>query len=399
MDNSPDIKVLSVSELTKRIKGMLESSFVNLLVRGEISNFKAHSSGHWYFTLKDADAAISAVIWRSRAYQQQFMPREGQEVVAEGRLTLYEKGGRYQVDVNKLFLAAGKGDLYAEYEALKEKLKNEGLFDKTQKKPLPRIPEKIAVVTASTGAALRDILNVIQRRYPVAGIFLYPVPVQGKEAAPKIAGAINYLNKIPEFDVIILARGGGSIEDLWPFNEEAVARAIHASTIPVITGIGHETDFTIADFVADYRAPTPSAAAEVAVPHIDAIRDYLIKTQSRMRRNIEKTINDMANQVELYNERILRHSPVNRLRQHAQSLDFFSEKLNSETRRILNSRKERLARFENLLQSLSPNAILERGYALIRKKDKLVSSVNELEARDEVELILKDGNKKALIKG
>ena len=399
-DNSTMISaIFSVTELTRHLKNLIDDSFDTILVKGEVSNFKAHGSGHWYFTLKDVNSQISVVLWRSGTLRQSFMPKDGQEIVIEGRLTLYEKGGRYQLDANQLFLSSQKGDLFAKFEKLKEKLKTEGLFDEDRKKKLPQLPERIALLTSASGAAIRDISNVILRRYPILELFLFPVPVQGESAAKKIAEAIDYLNDFRSLDLILISRGGGSIEDLWPFNEEEVARAISRSTIPIVTGIGHETDFTIADFVADYRAPTPSAAAEIVTPHLDSLREFINSAGERQRQSLSDLIRRKKEKISFLRERLDHLGPANLLLQKTQYVDYLNEKILAQIKKIVQIKRERLWGRENLLQSLSPNAILKRGYTLIRSQSDIISSIYKLSVGDEVTVQFHDGLADATIKG
>ncbi|HUT84984.1 MAG TPA: exodeoxyribonuclease VII large subunit, partial [Thermodesulfobacteriota bacterium] len=282
-----DIHILSISELTQLIKFQLEQSFDYLWVEGEISNFRIPSSGHFYFTLKDEKSQIRAVMFRSQNRTLEFSPEDGLSVICRGRLNVYETRGEYQLILDYLE-PKGLGALQLAFEQLKQRLAQEGLFDPDHKKPLPQLPRKIGIVTSPTGAAIRDILNIIERRFANVGILIYPVKVQGEGAAQEIATALQELNQMPEIDVVILARGGGSIEDLWPFNEEVVARAIYHSEIPVISAVGHEVDFTIADFVADLRAPTPSAAAELVVRNKDDLIYNLNTVYVRLKNSIRK---------------------------------------------------------------------------------------------------------------
>src|ERR1041384_4171807 len=274
--------ILSVSELTRRIKGTLERGFTSVAVEGELSNFKHHSSGHFYFTIKDENAQIQGVMWRSRALTLAFTPQDGMKIIARGRVTVYEIRGVYQIDVADL-RPLGTGELQLAFERLKQKLAALGYFETRRKKPIPRFPSRIGLVTSPTGAAIRDIVNIVSRRWPLSELILFPVSVQGAGAAAEIAGAVREFNSLKKVDVMIVGREGGSLEDLWAFNEEVVADAIFHSAIPVISAVGHEIDFTISDFVADLRAPTPSAAAELVVPNraemVEVVRNYCYTIQ------------------------------------------------------------------------------------------------------------------------
>jgi len=273
-----NIKTISVSELTKQIKLTLEENFSEVSVIGEMSNFKAHVSGHWYFNLKDANAVISCAMWKGLNNYVFFTPQDGMKIIVSGRITVYPPRGSYQIDVRSM-KPAGVGELQAAFEMLKRKLADEGLFDEIHKKPMPSFPQKIGIVTAKDGAAFQDMISVAERRFPLVELVISPARVQGSGAAESIVESIKLLNKQKDIDLIIIARGGGSIEDLWAFNEEIVAREIFASKIPIITGIGHEVDFTISDFVADLRAPTPSAAMEIARKNL---KSFAVKIGERL---------------------------------------------------------------------------------------------------------------------
>ena len=396
--NLHEYSVISITELTYAIKRQIESSFDQLVIQGEVSNFKAHHSGHWYFTLKDENAQIPIVMWKSKNLRLNFLPKEGSELIAAGFLKVFEKGGRYQFDADFLQVASQKGDLFKKFEQLKAKLKDEGLFDPDQKKEINPYPKKILLITSPTGAVLQDMLTIFARRFPAIKLFLLPVPVQGEAAAEEIADAILKANNIGGFDTLILARGGGSIEDLWPFNEEVVARAIFASEIPVLTGIGHETDFTIADFTADYRASTPSVAAETASPSRTELSERLNFHKSQLTAQLIQRIQQVRENLKNFDERLSRFSPLNQLVQKRQTLDVFYDRLVQQIKMIIAIRIDRLKANENLLQSLSPNAILSRGYAIVRKKDKVVSSVLELSQNENIKILFKDGQIGAKVK-
>ena len=360
---SEETHIFSVSELTHTIKYLLEENIPTIWLEGEVSNFKAHSSGHFYFTLKDNSAQISAVIWRSRAAMLDFEIEDGMHVQALGNVRVFERSGRYNFDILRI-QPAGLGKLQMEFERLKKQLEAEGLFSAEHKKPIPKYPLRVGVITSDTGAAIRDIINVISRRAPNVQIILRPVQVQGEGAAKDIAAAIAEFNDFGEVDVLIVGRGGGSLEDLWAFNEEVVARAIFNSRIPIISAVGHEIDFTIADFVADLRAPTPSAAAELAVPDFMELRRKVLRYAQQMRRAV-------LMKIEHYRQRItaLRRSyglrrPEDLLHQYALRIDELSTQLSRNMLRNLTDRKQYLQQLILRLQNLSPKKVLERGYSI-----------------------------------
>lgn len=371
-----DEKILSVTELTKQIKGVLELGFSNIWIQGEISNFKLHTSGHIYFTLKDAGSQISAVMWRSRAAQLIFRPNDGMKVMVRGNITVYEPRGNYQIDCFQL-QPIGKGELQQAFEQLKEKLFAEGLFEEENKKLLPEFPKKIGIVTSPTGAAIRDILSVLSRKFPSIEVILVPVKVQGIGAAEEIAEAIADLNKQKLVDVMIIGRGGGSLEDLWAFNEEIVARAVFASTIPVISAVGHEIDFSISDFVADLRAPTPSAAAELAVKDksevVELIRNFCYTMNTSMINSIESYKNTVSNLTQSYSF----NKPHDMLRQRSQQIDELQNRL---TRNMLHSfsmTKQQVNFLASRIKTTNPKSILKRGFAIVHQNENIVSSAKK----------------------
>lgn len=384
-------EALSVSDLTRRIKGLLEGQLPPLWVEGEISNFKTYTSGHCYFTLKDAAAQLSCVLWRSAAAKLRFEPRDGMQVLAQGRVSVYEPRGQYQFVVERLE-ASGVGALAAAFEALKAKLEAEGLFDPARKRPLPLYPRRIALVTSPSGAAIRDMFKVIARRWPKLELIIAPVPVQGEGAAAKIAAAIRAVNAARCADVMIVGRGGGSLEDLWAFNEEVVARAIAASEIPVVSAVGHEVDFTIADFVADVRAATPSQAGELVVPEYAAVLEHLNRLQAALPEAL-------VARVELARERLralagswaLRH-PEERLQQHRQRLDELQERLSLGGRRMRRDAGERIGALAARLDALSPLRVLERGYSVTQRADgRMVRSLADAPPGTGLVTRLRDG--------
>jgi exodeoxyribonuclease VII large subunit len=380
-----DRYIYSITELTHEIKLLLETTIPVIWAEGEISNFKHHSSGHMYFSLKDSGAQIPCVMWRSRGEKLSFMPKDGLKVVAHGRVTVYEKRGAYQLDVAKL-QQSGVGDLQLALEALKQKLKEEGLFEPEFKKPLPRYPERIGIVTSPTGAAIEDLINVINRRYPGVELILHPVKVQGDGAADEIAGAIDAFNAYGEVDVLIVGRGGGSLEDLWAFNEEAVARAISRSDIPVVSAVGHEIDFSISDFVADMRAPTPSAAAELVVPEQDELLE-------RIRSQMVKVYRIVKGGIELDQERLKRilssygfRRPLDQTRQYQQHLDDLSRTLERAQRHHIEILRNKTESLTNRLNSLAPESILKRGFSICYRDEdaSIVRRSGDLSEQDKI---------------
>ncbi|MBI2471905.1 MAG: exodeoxyribonuclease VII large subunit [Planctomycetes bacterium] len=372
-------KILTISELTRRIRGSLEQDFFNIWVVGEVSNLKKPTSGHVYLTLKDADAQLQAVMFKFAANTLKFELKDGMAVLAFGSVTVYEARGQYQLVIEKIE-PKGIGALQLAFLQLKERLEKEGLFDIAHKKPLPLVPQKIAVVTSLTGAAIRDILNVINRRFAKVEILIYPVKVQGEGASQEIAQAINDLNTIPGIDVMIVGRGGGSLEDLWAFNEEVVARSIYASKIPVISAVGHEIDVTISDLVADKRALTPTEAGELVVPHYGQLKDSLEKIKSRL-------IQALCNKIVVIRSRLVgvKNSfpfkrPFDRILRLQQRLDEIVQRLVSASRHSLELERERLIGLANRLDSVSPLKVLNRGYSITTsvEGDKPIKSVEEL---------------------
>src|SRR3990172_9779705 len=336
MNSQPqrDGKILTVSELTRMIKGSLEESFPHVWLQGEISNFKRHTSGHLYFTLKDEGAQISGVMWRSRAENLLFSPEDGMEVQARGAITVYPPRGNYQIDVVRM-LPVGIGELQLAFEQLKRKLEAEGLFDPAKKKPIPEFPHAIGVITSPTGAALQDIRSVLERRQPSVEVVVLPVRVQGPGAAEEIAVAIREMNQYGDIDVLIIGRGGGSLEDLWAFNEEVVARAIYQSSIPVISAVGHEIDFSISDFVADLRAPTPSAAAEIAVRDRSEILDILGNYCYSMKQNMTERVKTFRDRIGSLLASYSFNRPKDLLLQYSQRIDEIERSLTSHAARTL----------------------------------------------------------------
>jgi len=365
-------KIYSVSEINREIKILLESTFDYLTVMGEISNFKTYQSGHWYFTLKDENSQISCVMWRGLNSYVFFTPQDGMKVIVTGRINVYEPRGNYQIEVSSM-KPLGVGELQIAFEALKRKLAAEGLFDERFKKPIPRIPSKIGIVTSKDGAALRDVLAVIKRRFPVVEVILAHTSVQGEGSADEISNALDLMNEYGEVDVIILCRGGGSLEDLWAFNEEVTARAIFRSKIPIVTGIGHEVDFTIADFVADLRAATPTAAAELVTPTLEQLIELLHEYDDSLFKLILEFINNRRDR--LINE--LRSYafvlPESLLNNNQQKFDFALYRFNQSIDKFLNDKKQMLSKYSNTINLSDPKLTLSKGFAIVRQNQKVIS--------------------------
>jgi len=384
-DNLERDNIYSVSEINLEIKELLETSIPAVWVQGEISNFTHHTSGHMYFSLKDLNSQISCVMWKNRNLTLYFTPTDGMKVNVYGAIRVYEKRGTYQIDVYKM-VPSGIGELQIAFEQLKAQLNAEGLFDIQYKKSLPQFPETVGIVTSSTGAAIRDIKNVINRRFPAVKLILRPTKVQGEGAAQDIAQAIDEFNEYNRTDVLIIGRGGGSLEDLWAFNEEIVARAIFRSKIPIISAVGHEIDFTISDFVADLRAPTPSAAAELVVPDIDEIKNILHSLYYTCKKS---TINGMtANREQLIK---IKKSygfrrPLDYVYQYRQRLDELLHLCSMAAMHKITIEKQLLNQTQHRLMDLNPESILKRGYSICRRfTDKvLIKNAAELEINDDV---------------
>ena len=356
-------RVYTVSEITREIKLTLEEEFSILWIEGEISNFKKHSSGHLYFSLKDSEAQISCVMWRGRNQHLLFQPQDGMKVHVLGNLTVYERQGRYQLDAIQL-RPAGVGELQLAFEALKRSLDEEGLFDSEHKKSLPPFPERIGVITSPTGAAIRDIKSVIGRRFPSVELIIRPVRVQGEGAAEQIAEAVDAFNDYGNVDVLIVGRGGGSLEDLWAFNEEIVARAVFCSRIPVVSAVGHEIDFSICDFVADMRAPTPSAAAEMVVRDREELLQTIFYWKERMVRTLDDRITRYRERIEAMERSYGFRWPQDRIREYSLRVDEMTRILETIVSQRLENLRSRLERSRGKLQALNPEAVLGRGYSI-----------------------------------
>ncbi len=391
---------ITVTDLNKYIKNKIDGDEMlnNVLVKGEISNFKNHYTGHMYFTLKDENSLIKCVMFKSYTTHLSFMPKDGMKVMVLGSVAVFERDGVYQIYA-KAMKEDGLGSLYTAYEELKKKLEQEGLFAESHKKKIPFMPKTIGVLTSNTGAVIRDIINVSTRRNPGAHIRLYPVPVQGPGAAEKIAEGIKFMNENKLADVLIIGRGGGSLEDLWPFNEEIVARAIYDSKLPIISAVGHETDFTIADFVADLRAPTPSAAAELAVANIDDVRETLKLYNNRYKVALKKKIELMRLSYEKCMARSAYKNPTQKINEQYMVIDMKVKALQNSMMLKLKEAKTSFVKETAKLDSLSPLKTLTRGYSIVTKQEsgKVIKSVDDLNSGEKVNLRLSDGQKTATI--
>lgn len=413
-------KYITVTQLTRYIKYKIDND-VNLqevFLKGEISNFKAHTRGHYYFTIKDENSRINAIMFASQTKKIKFIPADGMKVLITGKISVYEANGGYQIYVSDM-LEDGVGNLYVAYEQLKQKLEKEGLFDPSKKKRIPKIPKRVGVITAPTGAAIRDILSTIKRRFPITEVILLPALVQGAEAAPSIIKQIKNAENY-NLDTLIIGRGGGSIEDMWCFNDEEVAYAIYKCPIPIISAVGHEIDFTISDFVADLRAPTPTGAAELAVPNKIDVINYIEQLGIRSKKVMRNKI-DLLNQklLEIKNKYILKN-PLSIYEVKEQQFDTLIEKLKynivslynikekmylnitssyifKEPNKLIDSKKNKYVTIISKLETLSPLSTIKRGYSVIRKSEKVITSIKDLKKLDKISLELSDGTIKAEI--
>jgi len=376
-------------------RNVLEQSFPLFWVSGEVSNFTRAASGHWYFSLKDAGAQVRCVMFKGRNSYVDFMPREGDKIEARCTVTLYEARGDFQLTV-EFVQRAGLGALFEAFERLKNKLALEGMFNEANKLPIPKHPKQIGIVTSADAAALRDVLTTLRRRMPNIPVIIYPTPVQGKGAAQLIANAINTANERAECDVLIICRGGGSIEDLWQFNEEIVARAIAGCSIPTVSGVGHETDFTICDFVADIRAATPTAAAELVTPSRDALLNSLSQIKQHLARNLQFLLNQRTQALDFLARRLI--SPAQQIEQQKLQLAQITRRLQNAALQQLRTRQQNLLRLSQNLQHLNPEAVLTRGYAFVQDTNgTIVSSGDQLHKGDEVRLTFGTGSADAVI--
>ena len=416
-------KYISVSQLTRYIKYKIDND-VNLnevFLKGEISNFKAHSRGHFYFTLKDEGSRINAIMFASQTKKIKFVPQDGMKVLVTGKISVFEANGGYQIYVNEM-LEDGVGNLYIAYEQLKKKLENEGLFNKDHKKEIPHIPKRVGVVTAPTGAAIKDIISTIKRRWPLTEIYLFPSLVQGEDAKEDI---VKQIKKAENFylplDTLIVGRGGGSIEDLWPFNEEIVARAIYECKVPTISAVGHEIDFTIADFVADLRAPTPTGAAEMAVPQLSDMKNYLNQVNIRLNNTINNKINNNKRKLNDIMARNIFKNPMIIYEKKELYFDSILERLKFSLKNLTSAKEKELIKVKNSyilknphqllekkgnkylqlvskLETLSPLLTLQRGYTMTKKEGKVITKSTDIKKKDIIEIVFSDGSVNAEIK-
>ena len=391
-------KYLTISQINEYVKMRIDSdaNLKKVFLKGEVSNFKNHTRGHLYFTLKDDDSRISAVMFASQAAYLKFDPEDGMNVLVEGRISCYPSQGTYQIYVDKMEMD-GLGNLYLEFEKLKKKLSEEGLFDDKYKKPIPKYPKRIGIVTADTGAAIKDILSTIKRRYPICETILFPSLVQGSGAAPDVARQINEAQNY-DLDILIVGRGGGSIEDLWAFNEEIVARAIFNSKVPVISAVGHEIDYTIADYVADLRAPTPTGAAEMAVPVISEVKNNIDNYKIRLRENIIKTLKQSQLRLEKIKDSFILSNPLAMYEVKEEKLNNYITVLNKYINEILTNKKHLLKLDLNSLKLLNPVNIMEKGYSLVKVEDKIIKDTSNLKVNDKLNIKLYKGEVIAEVK-
>ena len=392
-------QTLSVTQLNNFIKDILESEVMlsNVYVCGELSNYKMYPSGHHYFTLKDSESSIRCVMFRRSAARLRFRPENGMRVIVSGRISVFPRDGAYQLYCNSIS-PEGIGDLQLAFEQLKAKLSEEGLFDVSHKKPLPAFPDKIAIITSSAGAAVHDMIRILGHRWPMSKVVLLPVRVQGVEAPPEIVGAIRYANEFNVADLIITGRGGGSMEDLWAFNDERVARAIYESRIPVISAVGHEPDVTISDYVADRRASTPSNAAEIAVPDKREISDVLDSFEARFDHAIKKKISQLSDRLEAYRNRQVLKVPTAYIDNRRIELDRIRDRLIAAQEAQLNNSRRKFVALTASLEAMSPLKVLTRGYAIASDSNgKCIKSVNEISAGDQLHLTFSDGSAQCVV--
>lgn len=395
MNNYTESKIYTVSKINRYIKKLFENDYnlQDVWILGEISNFKLHSSGHMYFVLKDKESQIKCVMFRGNNYTLRFMPKDGMKVKVRGDVSVYEKRGEYQLYVKEI-IEAGKGELYLAFERLKAKLKDEGLFSEEIKKKLPLVPHNIAVITSPTGAAIRDVITISLRRFSNLSILVVPSLVQGAFAAQEIAKKIDFLNRhFKDLDFIIIGRGGGSLEELWAFNEEILARSIYNSKIPIVSAVGHETDFTISDFVADLRSPTPSAAAEMTIPDKSSLIKNIGLLESKITRAIKRNLELKMERIDSISRRLKYQGPENKINQYYQYIDEFSARLNSRIKHQVELYEERVKKDSQRLDSLSPRAVIERGYSICRKipGKEIIKRLEQIEVGTRIEVIISDG--------
>ena len=381
---------VTVSEITNRIKRTLEEEYSQVKVIGEISNFKAHVSGHWYFTLKDKEASINCTMWKGINNYVFFTPQDGMKVIITGRITVYPPRGTYQLDARSM-KPAGEGELQKAFEELKKKLFDEGLFDEDVKKIIPTFPQKIGIITGSDTAALRDMLNIAERRYPLVQLLIAPAKVQGEGAAQEISDRINELNKRKDVDLIIIARGGGSLEDLWAFNEERLARSVYNSQIPIISGIGHEIDFTIADFVSDLRAPTPSAAMELATPNKDELFAFIDDFSYTSTNNISEKLNGFKDNVKNLINAFGFRNVENIINYKKQSIDNYLFKIQVQIANFLNAKKNIASLLNKSILSNNVEHILKKGFVIVEQKSLFIKSKTQFRKNEDFILKFFDG--------
>ncbi len=396
-----ETRVISVSQLNRYVKTLLEGdrNLLSVYISGEISNFTNHyKSGHLYMSLKDEGALVKAVMFRGHASKLQFAPENGMKVIVRARVSLYEKDGAFQIYIEDM-QPDGVGALQVAYEQLKARLEKEGLFDPARKRPIPRYPERVGVITSPTGAAVRDIMNVLGRRFPLAQIVFVPVLVQGEGAPPQLVRALEAFNRQQAADVLIIGRGGGSIEELWAFNDEAVARAVAASAIPVISAVGHETDFTICDFAADLRAPTPSAAAELAVPDTRTLLGRLAQLQAISRQAVAHRLQTEQKRLTTLREKRCLSTPLFYIEAQAMRLDYATRAFASAARMQMTRADRRLAELSGKMDALSPLKVLARGYSIVQKNGAVIKKAAEVDAGDELSVKMSDGSLTCLVQG
>ena len=392
-------EVLSITQVNEYIRSRMDADplLTGLAVRGEISNYKMYPSGHHYFTLKDEGGALKCVMFKSNAMRLRFRPENGMKVIAMGKISVYPRDGAYQLYCTAMAMD-GVGDLYAAFEQLKKKLAAQGLFDEAHKQPLPKFPGTIGIVTSSAGAAVHDMLRILRKRYPLSKVLLLPVRVQGVEAPPEIAAAIRYANHYQLADLLIVGRGGGSIEDLWAFNDERVAYAIYESKIPIISAVGHEPDVTISDFVADLRAATPSNAAELAVPDQDALRQSLDSVSSAMATALNRQLKAARQHLSVLSASPALQSPVSYLNQKRKNLELLQNRLISAENQAVSRRKQHYIGLVSKLDAMSPLKVLTRGYAMAQGEDgSVIRSVSQVNPGDSITVSLGDGKLRATV--
>ena len=389
---------ITVTQLTRYIKFQIDNdrNLNQVYLKGEISNFKAHSKGHFYFTIKDENSRINAIMFASSAKKVPFLPKDGMKVLVRGRISVFESTGNYQIYVEEM-LEDGLGDLHIAFEQLKEKLEKEGLFDASHKKPVPRIPQKVGVITAPTGAAIKDILSTIKRRFPLCEVILFPSLVQGEGAKEDIVRNLEIADNYG-LDTIILGRGGGSIEDLWAFNEEMVAYAIYKAKTPIISAVGHEIDFTISDFVADLRAETPTGAAERAVPNLVDVINHMNQLQIRMNKSINNLLDSYTLRIKKIKESYVLKNPMHIYEIKEQRLDISIEKLETYIKNYLYKKENVLDKLISKIKLLNPLDSLKRGYAVVRSNDKCIKSLKGIKQKDLIEVEVYEGKIKAEVK-